>query len=207
MTHSPPRRAFLVDDHPVVRLGLVHLVDASPEWSVVGQAGSAEEALEAIDEGVDVVVTDLRMPGLDGLALTRLLKVRRPDLPVVLLSSFDEGLFAEQALEAGASGFMMKDVDGVKLRRAMEGVALGQVVLSPSMWDQLLPHRPSLEGADEELVAALGGVPTSDQQVARRLGITRRELIRRRRACLEHVGLTSELQLTLLVHWWELQAA
>ncbi|MCA9570367.1 MAG: response regulator transcription factor [Myxococcales bacterium] len=195
------RTVFLVDDHPVVRMGLVHLIGAMPGWEVVGQAGSAEDAIDALPAGLDVLVTDLRMNGLDGLALTRLVKVSRPDLPVLVLSSFDEGLFAEQSLDAGASGFLMKDAEPELLREALECVAEGGVHLSDAMWSQLVPQVPARDASvDPELFEALAGVPTSDQGLAMRLGISAMELRTRRRAAMRALDLRPDLQLTLAAH-------
>jgi CheY-like chemotaxis protein len=201
------KNVFLVDDHPVVRLGLVHLIETDPNLVVVGQASSAEEALTSVTPHTDVVVTDLKMAGLDGVALTRLLKVSRPHLPVLVVSSYHESLFADQALSAAASGYLMKDAAVDVLHHALDVVQRGGMYLSRSMWDSLLPVRPPLDWpGGERLFQALRGVPTTDVALAARMNVPLRTFIAKRQACVDAIGLDDPLQLQLLVHWWESQA-
>lgn len=198
-------RLVVVDDHPVVRLGLVQVLGLEGDLQVVADAGSAEDALPRIDASVDLVVTDLRMVGLDGLALTRLVKATHPFVAVLMLSSFDESLFAEQALDAGASGYVMKDAAPERIHDAVRQVAAGRVALSDTMWDRLLPVRTSdpveLTDGERALMAALAEGPTSDVGLRLRLGGTLRELEALRRSTMAKLGLSTPVELLLRAQW------
>ncbi|MEZ4316217.1 MAG: response regulator transcription factor [Myxococcota bacterium] len=207
MQASATRNLFLVDDHPVVRSGLQQLIDIHPGFTVSGEASSAEEALEQLEKPgvtVDLLVTDLRMGQLSGIDLTRLVKTRRPELPVLLLSSFDESLHAEHALEAGASGYIMKDAIVDVLFDAMESAVDGGIWLSDSMWDRLLPPhaRGSVELTAEEraLVHALSGVPGPVRAVAARLGQPTDRVQAGIVALMQKLRLFSPLQVRLWAH-------
>jgi DNA-binding NarL/FixJ family response regulator len=198
-------RILVVDDHPIVRLGLVHLIESDGAFTVAAQADDAESALEVVDDSIDLVVTDLKMGDLDGLALTRLLKVRFPELPVLVLSSFDESLFALQALEARASGYLMKDAAPGALHDAIQAVETGRIHLSDAMWSRLLPQTRSvddvfitLDGEQRELMHALAETPRTDVALARRLDRTIPELLRLRAGVMRAWGVESVIQLLLL---------
>ncbi len=202
---SDPARILVADDHPIVRMGLVHLIETDPDFTVAVQADDAEAALELVDDSIDLVVTDLKMGDLDGLALTRLLKVRYPELPVLVLSSFDESLFALQAIEARASGYLMKDAAPGSLHDAIRDVETGQIHLSDTMWSRLLPSTPPVDEAfsaltDEgrELMRALGETPRTDIALARRMETTIPELLKLRADVMRTWGVDSVVQLLLL---------
>lgn len=135
-------RVLLIDDHPVVRAGLRSIVE-SRGFTVVGEASTGEEALRATpDLRPDVVLCDLRLgEGIDGVETTAALR-RMPDAPAVLiLTTFDHDAQIIRALEAGAAGYLLKDVDNNTIARAIIDAASGAMVLTP--------------GGDERLIAAL----------------------------------------------------
>jgi DNA-binding NarL/FixJ family response regulator len=135
-------RVLLIDDHPVVRAGLRSIVE-SRGFTVVGEASTGEEALRATpDLRPDVVLCDLRLgEGIDGVETTAALR-RMPDAPAVLiLTTFDHDAQIIRALEAGAAGYLLKDVDNDTIARAIIDAASGAMVLTP--------------GGDERLIAAL----------------------------------------------------
>jgi len=102
-------KVLLVEDHPIVRHGLVQLIDAQGDLSVCGEAESAPDALEAIGKSKpDVVIVDISVKGANGIKLIKDIKARCPDLPVLVLSMHEESLYAERALRAGAKGYVMK---------------------------------------------------------------------------------------------------
>lgn len=129
---SASLRLALVDDQALVRHGLRALLDALPELQVVIEAGDGEALLAALDEqAVDLVLSDIRMPGMDGFALTEALGSREPGPPVILLTTFDEPDLALRAAEVGARGFLLKDASPEDLHEAILRVAAGETLLAP----------------------------------------------------------------------------
>jgi DNA-binding NarL/FixJ family response regulator len=134
-------RVIVVDDDPLVRSGLKLMLDGSDRVRVVGEAGDGSEVLAAVDRHrPDVVLMDLRMPGVDGLAATELLR-GQPDPPEVLvLTTFDADDQVLRALRAGAAGFLVKDTPPGEIVRAIELVAAGDGMLSPAVTRRLIAH-------------------------------------------------------------------
>ncbi len=125
-------RVFLLDDHEVVRRGVRDLLDAEPDISVVGEAGTAAEALVRVEGTTpDVAVLDVRLPDGDGVTVCRELRSRHPDLACLMLTSFadDEALF--DAILAGAAGYVLKQIRGADLVGAVRTVAAGGSLLDP----------------------------------------------------------------------------
>jgi len=125
-------RVFLLDDHEVVRRGVRDLLDAEPDISVVGEAGTAAEALVRVEGTTpDVAVLDVRLPDGDGVTVCRELRSRHPDLACLMLTSFadDEALF--DAILAGAAGYVLKQIRGADLVGAVRTVAAGGALLDP----------------------------------------------------------------------------
>ncbi len=132
-------RVLIVDDQRVVREGLATIVGGLPETDVVGLAGDGIEAIELVEEtSPDIVLMDLRMPRLDGVEATRSIRTARPDVAVVVLTTYadDDSIIA--ALTAGAAGYLTKDASRDDIRRALEGAAAGQTVLDASVQARLL---------------------------------------------------------------------
>jgi DNA-binding NarL/FixJ family response regulator len=149
---SAAARIFLVDDHPVVRSGLVELINQEKDMVVCGEASSAEEALGKISQEVpDLVVVDLSLEGTSGLELLKSLKIRDESLPVLVLSMHDETLYAERALRAGAKGYLMKNAPLGQLQQAIREVLAGRVHLSPRMTEQILHSLSGPSGAASPL--------------------------------------------------------
>lgn len=135
-------RVLLVDDQPLIRLGFAMVLDAEPDIAVVGEAGDGQEALERSAQlRPDVVLMDVRMPRLDGVAATAVLRTELPDTRVLVLTTFDLDDYAFGALDAGASGFLLKDVDRHALVAAVRAVAAGDAVLSPRITREVLARR------------------------------------------------------------------
>ena len=138
---TSPVRVALVDDQALIRSGLAMLVDSQPDLTVVAEAGSGREAVASVSvAGADVVLMDVRMPEMDGIEATRAL-LRRPDAPrVVVLTTFDLDEYAFDAIEAGASGFLLKDAPPEELLAAIRTVHRGDAVIAPSTTRRLLTH-------------------------------------------------------------------
>ena len=146
-------RVLLVDDHPVFRHGMRSLLEAVPEIEVVGEGRDGSEAVDlAARLRPDVVVMDLNMPGLDGVAATREICAAQPDTGVLVLTMFedDDSVFA--AMRAGARGYLVKGADSPEVLRAIEGVAAGDAIFGPSVAQRVLGYltRP-LSSRDERL--------------------------------------------------------
>lgn len=134
-------RILLVDDDPLVRAGLAMIIDTAPDLTVVGEAADGTEVVAAVDaHAPDVVLMDIRMPTLDGLAATELLRAR-PDPPeVIVLTTFQADAYVLRALRAGASGFLLKDTRPAEILGAITRVAAGEPILSPAVTRRLIAH-------------------------------------------------------------------
>ena len=134
-----PIRLLIVDDHPVVRDGLRGMVAAEPDLEVVGEAGNGLEALALVPRvRPDVALVDLRMPELDGVATIRALRERHPEVRVLVLTTFDGERDVVSAIEAGATGYLLKDAPRAELFRAVRAAARGESVLAPEVATRLV---------------------------------------------------------------------
>jgi DNA-binding NarL/FixJ family response regulator len=141
-------RVALVDDQELVRAGFRMVLDAQPDMTVVGEAADGAAAVRLASPGkVDVVVMDVRMPGLDGVEATRRICAAGPRPRVLMLTTFDLDEYAYAALKAGASGFLLKDVPPQELLFAIRCVHTGDAVVAPSVTRRLIDRFvPMLEG-------------------------------------------------------------
>lgn len=132
-------RILLVDDHEVVRVGLRALLERHPDFMVVDEASTAREALEkALLHTPDVVVMDIRLPGGDGITACREIKQQLPQTNVIMLTSYAEDEMLFEAINAGAAGYVLKQIGGDELVRAIERVGRGEALLDPSVTQQVL---------------------------------------------------------------------
>lgn len=132
-------RVLVVDDHPVVRDGLRGMLDGQPDLEVVGEATDGLAAVTAVAEfAPDVVLLDLRMPVLDGVGAIKRLAVEHPAVRVLVLTTYDEDNDIVRAVEAGATGYLLKDAPREELFRAVRAAARGETVLAPSVAARLL---------------------------------------------------------------------
>jgi two-component system response regulator DevR len=132
-------RVLLVDDHEVVRLGLLTLINDQADMEVVGEAGTATEALKAVERlRPDVVLMDIRLPGEGGIEATERITHSFPKSKVVILTSFADDALVVRAIQAGAAGYVLKQVGNQELLRAIQAAAHGQAVLDPTTTQRLL---------------------------------------------------------------------
>jgi DNA-binding NarL/FixJ family response regulator len=128
------KRILLVDDHEVVRLGLKSLLERHPQFEIVGEAASAREALEQVENNhPDVVVMDIRLPGVSGIEACEEITSRFPETRVLMLTSYAEDEMLFSAIRAGASGYILKQIGGEGLVQALEAVARGEALLDPAV--------------------------------------------------------------------------
>lgn len=128
------QRILLVDDHEVVRLGLKALLEHHPQFEVVGEAGTAREAVDQVSRLLpDVVLMDIRLPGSSGIEACEEITHRFPDTRVIMLTSYAEDEMLFSAIRAGASGYVLKQISSEDLVRALEAVGRGEALLDPAV--------------------------------------------------------------------------
>ena len=156
---------LVVDDQALFREALVTLLGARPEVEVVGEAGDGQQALErAAALAPDVVLMDLHMPVLDGIAATRRLRVEQPGVRVLALTTFDDDEDVFAALRAGALGYLLKDVSSDRLVEAVLAAARGESVLQPSVAAKVVARFAQLDDAPRSRPQPLV-VPLSDREL------------------------------------------
>jgi DNA-binding NarL/FixJ family response regulator len=207
-------RVLLADDHAMVRRGMRDFLSLHDDIEVVGEAADGAEAVErALVLEPDIVVMDLMMPGLDGIEATSRIKASRPDIEIVALTSFIEEARVVAAIEAGASGFLLKDAEADELAAAIRAAAAGEVHLDPAVASIVARRmrdggRGSGDRARDEGIAALTarerdvlarvarGLP--NRRIAEDLGITERTARTHVSNILAKLGLASRTQAALL---------
>ena len=173
-------RVLLADDHRLVRAGLLSLLATASDIEVVGEAADGAQAVELVaSEKPDVVLMDLSMPVMDGVAATRAVRSDNPDTRVVVLSSFSDRTRVRDALSAGATGYVLKDCTPEELLAAVRSAAEGNAPLDPRVASALLPGRDAASPADqisdrERQVLRLASKGLANKQIGRELGITER---------------------------------
>jgi len=184
---TPPIRVLLVDDQELIRTGFSLILGSADGIEVVGAVGDGDEALSAIDalsaagSGPDVILMDVRMPGMNGIEATRRVARDHPGVSVIVLTTFDLDEYAIEAVEAGASGFLLKDARAAELIGAVRAVADGDSVMAASVTQRLMFRmRERREGERVDFPAAdgaRGAAPSGEGTDSRaRLGsLTERE--------------------------------
>lgn len=128
------QRIVLVDDHEVVRLGLKSLLERHPQFEVIGEAGNAKEALEIVERLLpDVVLMDIRLPGTSGIEVCEEIIKKFPEIRVIMLTSYAEDDMLFSAIRAGASGYVLKQINADDLMKAIEAVGRGEALLDPAV--------------------------------------------------------------------------
>ncbi len=196
-------RILLVDDHSVVRKGLRTFLSYDPELEVVGEAADGNEALtKARELKPDVVVMDLLMPGMDGIAATAAIRRELPDTEVLALTSVLEDASVVGAVRAGAIGYLLKDTQADALCQAIKAAAAGQVQLTPKAAARLMqavstPESPEALTERETEVLRLMAQGYSNKQIAHRLHNTEKTIKTHVSRILSKLGVQSRTQATL----------
>jgi DNA-binding NarL/FixJ family response regulator len=207
-------RVLVVDDQPVVRAGFAAILDAEPDLSVVGMAADGAAAVELAGSlRPDVVVMDIRMPGMDGLTATRLL-TGKPDPPrVLVLTTFDLDAYVFEALRAGASGFLLKDANPDDLIAAIRVVAAGDGMLAPAITRRLIAAfaggavtppaggtpPPGLTPREHEVLTLVAS-GLSNAEIGERLGVATGTVKTHVNALLSKLGVRDRVQATILAY-------
>jgi len=141
-----PIRVLLVDDQKLMREGLRVLLELEPDIEVAGEAPDGDAALESCATlQPDIVLMDIRMPGMDGVEATWRLRGRWPEARVIILTTFDDDEYVFEGLRAGASGYLLKDVSGTELAKAVRTVAAGGALIEPSVARKVVAEFARLE--------------------------------------------------------------
>ncbi len=206
LTDDEPITVFLVDDHAIVRTGLRTYLDTEPGVQVVGEAGDGLEALARIEAlarggGVpDVVLMDMQMPKLDGVETTGRLKATWPGIDVIAVTSFIEEARIRAALEAGATGYLLKDADASDVVDAIRAAVAGEVRLDPAVAAALaMSLRTPASSAEtltprEREVITLVAEGRTNREIGKRLGVAERTARTHVSNILAKLGLASRTQ-------------
>ncbi|MBC9715114.1 response regulator transcription factor [Streptomyces sp. TRM66268-LWL] len=207
-------RVLIVDDQAVVRAGFAAIVDAEPDLDVVAEAADGARAVElAAEIAPDVVLMDIRMPGMDGLTATRLLTGRENAPRVLVLTTFDQDAYVHDALRAGASGFLLKDAEADELLHGIRVVASGEGMLAPTVTRRLIevfahtaPPAASAPGPlasltpREREVLGLVAAGLTNAEIAAELGVATGTVKSHVNALFAKLGLRDRVQATILAY-------
>jgi two-component system response regulator NreC len=204
----PDTRLLLADDHAVLRSGLRLLLEAQPDLKVVGEAGDGREAIGLAQSlQPDVILLDLTMPGLGGMAALPLLRKAAPASRILILTMHDDEGYLRQALHNGASGYVLKKAADGELLSAVRAVSRGEIYVQPSMTksllEDLLPPSPDAASGDpwdalserEQEVLTLVALGHTSAEIAERLNLSVKTVETYRARGLEKLGLRSRAAL------------
>ncbi|MFF8670066.1 response regulator [Streptomyces sp. NPDC015242] len=205
-----PIRVFLLDDHEVVRRGVHDLLNDEPDITVVGEAANAEQALVRVPAlRPDVAVLDVRLPDGDGVSVCRELRSRMPELSCLMLTSFDDEEALLDSIMAGASGYVLKQIQGSDLVSAVRTVAAGQSLLDPSATARLMarlrqpepePEPDALPGLTdrEREILALIGEGLTNRQIGQRLYLAEKTVKNHISRLLAKLGVERRIQAAVI---------
>ncbi len=198
----PPIHVLLVDDHQVVREGLKRMLEPYDDIQVVGEAASGEDAIvQAQRLRPEVVLMDIKMPGIDGIATTRRLREEMPDIAVIILTLYSDE-YVVQAVEAGASGYILKETSRDQLVQAIRDVCKGYAPLAPSLCRDLLNKLANLSKASRDSVLTkrqreiltLVAAGLSRRQVAAKLYISESTVKKELTFIFDKLGVSDQTQ-------------
>jgi len=210
-TAQDPIRVFLLDDHEVVRRGIADLLDAEPDITVVGDAENVEQALvRAPAVRPDVAVLDIRLPDGDGISVCRELRSQMPELAALMLTSFDDEDALLDAIMAGASGYVLKQIKGSDLVSAVRTVASGQSMLDPATTARLMrslrtepaapdvsPELASLSPREREILTLIGDGLTN-REIGKRLYLSEKTVKNHISRLLAKLGVQRRVQAAVI---------
>jgi DNA-binding NarL/FixJ family response regulator len=209
-------RVLVVDDDALVRAALSMVLAGAEDIAIVAEAVDGSDVAHAVAEHrPDVVLMDIRMPGMDGLAATELVRAQDDAPEVIVLTTFEADDYVLRALRAGAGGFLLKDTPPVEIVRAVRTVAAGEPMLSPTVTRRLIGHVTDSEESDrrrhareqidrlterEREVAVAIGLGKSNAEIGRELYMSVATVKAHVSHVLEKLGLNNRVQIALLAH-------
>jgi DNA-binding NarL/FixJ family response regulator len=215
MLKTPTRkhRILIVDDHPVVRLGLTQVIQQEPDMEVCGEAGSVAEALREIQAtSPDVVIVDISLEGESGIELVKELKARYPKIKSLVSSFHEEKVFAGRVVKEGAQGYIEKKESISKIVEGIRKILLGEIYVSPLVATQLLTRAASGQSLSDDPVATLStkelevfemiGLGLTVQQIGRRLNMSAKTVESHRRRIKTKLKMESATQLNHAAFDW-----
>ena len=170
-------RLIIVDDHPVVRTGLQGMLAGQPDFEVVGEATTGAEAVEMVAQHQpEVVLMDLQMPEMDGVAATAEIKSQHPETHVLILTTYDTDADILRAVEAGATGYLLKDAPREELFHAVRAAAQGKTILAPTVATRLLeqmrePAQETLSGREVQVLELVAD-GASNKEIGKQLHVS-----------------------------------
>lgn len=196
---------MIVDDHPVVRSGLATMLQAFDDLILVGEAASGHEALAKCEKNLpDVILMDMLMPGMDGVATTRAVLAQYPDVKIIILTSFAEEEMVQDALDTGATGYLLKNAPIDKLAEAIRSAYSGQPTLAPEATQALIKvkTKPLKVGHDltarEREVLALVVMGLTNEEIAEELTISTATARHHVSACIKKLGASNRTQAAVM---------
>lgn len=202
---SQPIQILLVDDHPVVRRGMLQIIADDRELEVVAEAGGGDEALELLARhAIDVVVTDFDMPGMNGLQLASGLLDRDPPVPVILLTMHENEQLFNEAIDRGISGYLLKDEAVDTITEGIKAAARGESYVSPSLSKYIMRRSQRSRDLQKKNTGLSSLTPTerevlrrvaenkSSKEIASELGVSHRTITTHRNNISQKLGLTGK---------------
>lgn len=208
------KKVLIVEDHPIVRYGIKRILNSEPDLTVCGDVESAEQAIESLKTIMpDIMVVDISLKHTDGLQLTRIMRAKHPDLPILILSMHDERIYANKALRAGASGYVMKEESTEKLVSAIRNILKGDIYVSEDVKKNVLQTMAGKKNesnntsitklSDREYeIFLLIGTGLGCRAIARKLGVSIKTVETHRTRVKHKMGLDSSARLMLAAMEW-----
>jgi NarL family two-component system response regulator LiaR len=203
-------KVLVAEDHPITRQGIRKLLDDEDKFTVIGEAGDGEEAVQMVEElKPDVVIMDVAMPKLNGIEATRQIKLIRPATAVLILSAYDDDEYVFGLLEAGAAGYLLKTASGDELTQAIRAVYKGEPVLDPLITRKVINRfrfpdkmprtaRPSEHLSDREIgIIKLAARGMTNKEIADELHLSRRTVEGNLRSIFNKLGVGSRTEAVL----------
>jgi DNA-binding NarL/FixJ family response regulator len=207
-------RILLVDDQGIIREGLRSLLETKPDLSIIGEAENGKAAVElALTLQPDVVLMDVRMPIMDGVAATRALAEQAPNIKVLVLTTFDDDEYVTQALRCGAKGYLLKDTPSTELADAIRAIHRGYTQFGPGLMEKAFSSAPTPEEPPEAFtqltpreqeVLQLIATGCSNREIAEKLYISERTVKNHVNSLLRRLNLRDRTQVAILAAKWSL---
>jgi DNA-binding NarL/FixJ family response regulator len=207
-------RLLLVDDQGIIREGLRSLLEAKADLSIIGEAENGKVAVElALSLQPDVVLMDVRMPIMDGVAATRILTEQAPDIKVLVLTTFNDDEYVIQALRSGAKGYLLKDTPSNELADAIRAIHRGYTQFGPGLVEKAVSGSTALEAPPEAFtqltpreqeVLQLIATGCSNREIATQLYISERTVKNHVNSLLRRLNLRDRTQVAILAAKWSL---